>query len=114
MKIDGIPTFDAVTVFEANIMGSKLILALPWLKKTDFQIGWYDNTVLFAFQKKELFSEKVAAIRLQVISVHNISATFTLSILEDSSNSAPAVACVSFEELIKICNIKNPKTFMVE
>ena len=113
-RIDNVPTLDAIDVFGANIAGCKLILGLPWLRTAQPQIGWYENTVSFAHQEEEPFSEEAAAIRSQVIGVHNVNAPSTPSSSGDDSDSAPVVACVSLVELAEICDTEGTEAFMVE
>ena len=48
---DGSITLDAVTTFEANILGCKMILELPWLRTARLQIFW--SKTLFCFYQKK-------------------------------------------------------------
>ena len=107
-------TFDAVTTFEANITGCKMILGLPWLRTTCPQISWFKDTVLFLSKKIKPFTEKTASLRAQVTGVHNVNTIVIPNSCQDSVDPAPIVAIVDVKECVKIYYAKSLETYLVE
>lgn len=45
---DGLWTSDGITILSANIISYKLILGIPWIKKTKLAFDWDKNRISFA------------------------------------------------------------------
>lgn len=60
------------------------------------------------------FINKTAAIRAQIISVHNVNTSNISNSPQDSFNSASVMVIIGLEELVEICKAKNTEAYMVE